>query len=505
MSLFLSIFNISFSENQSLQFGGRIYVGLNIPSFDLLDPKSYPKEIHTLLFESLVYVDPVTFKIEPQLAKAWRISRDGREWIFYLRNNIKWGDGTLLSIEDIFFSFNQKGNFQLEKIDDLTIKIVFPDSFYPLYNSLPLVIPKDFSKKYLEKKIVFGTGPFILEKYSSNGEILFKKNPYYWKKDLEGNRLPYLNELVINLKPLITENFDIIELMPKDFEKIKELEKKYEVYNLGPSLESDILLINQNPIASVPKYKIKWFQDLRFRRAIAHAINRELISKEVYFGFASPIFSPVNPISPYYTPHVFKYDYDLEQSRKILENIGFKDRNGDGFLEDVFKNSLEINLLVEDNEESRKIAEILKEDFEKIGIKLNITRKNSISLKLFQNFNWEFILLKYKWNFDPIKDRDIYLSKGAHHFWYPFQRKPFYSWEGEIDTLFNKLFGAKTISEKKLIFYNIQRIWTKNLPLIIILNPSLIYLAKDKIKNFKPSLYFGPLWNSYDIFINSKI
>ncbi|MCX7942603.1 MAG: ABC transporter substrate-binding protein [Dictyoglomaceae bacterium] len=503
--LLLFIFKIGLSEYQLVgNFGGKIVVGLNIPKFQLNDPKSYPKEILFLLFDSLIYIDPINFKIEPQLAKSWKISKDGREWIFYLRKDLRWGDGNPLTIDDIILSLTYNNNFKIEKINDLTIKIIFQSPFYPIYYSLPPIIPKHLLEKDFEKKIIFGTGPFILEKYSADEEIVFKRNPYYWKKDSKGNRLPYLDELIIKPKFSLSEDLEIMELSPKDFDKMKNLEK-YIIYNLGPSLESDILLINQNPNSSIPKYKLKWFQNIKFRRAIAHAINKELINKEIYFGFAHQILSPITPISPYYTPNVFRYDYDLEKSKKLLEDMGFKDRNGDGILEDIFKNILEINVLVEDIEESKKIIKILEEDFKKIGIKLNIIQKNSISLKLFQSFHWEFILLKYKWNFNPLNDSNIYLSKGSLHFWYPFQRKPFYSWEEEIDILFNKLYEVKSIAEKKLIFYNIQRIWTKNLPSIIISNPFLIYIGKENIRNFKPSLYSGPLWNSYEIFINSKI
>ncbi len=499
MILLLFIFKISFSEYQLKEKSyKKIVVGLNIPQFNILDIKSYPKEIFFLIFETFVRLDPVKFKIEPQLARSWRILKDGKEWIFYLRKDLRWGDGTPLTTNNLFF-LNNNSKIKLEKIDDFTVKIIFPNSFYPIYNPLPPIIPKSLFEKESEKKVIFGTGPFILEKYSPNNEIVFKRNPYYWRKDLKGNKLPYLDELVIKLGFSIEENLDIVELTSKDFSKIKNLVERYRIYNIGPNLESDVLLINQNPNSNIPKYKLRWFQNVKFRKAIACAINKDLINKEVYLGYAHKILSPINPLSPYYTPNTFNYYYDLEKSKKLLEEIGFKDRDKDGTLEDIWGNALDINLFVNNNEESYRIAEILKEDLKKIGIKLNIIHKDSIFLKLFQDFNWEFILFKHKWNFNPIDDSIIYLSKGAQHFWFPFQRKPFYSWEEEIDYLFNRLYEAKSIIEKKLIFYNIQRIWSKNLPLIIILNPPLIYLVKNNIENFKPSLYYGPLWNSYEI------
>lgn len=499
--LLLFIFEISFSECQLKEESyKKIVVGLNIPEFQILDLESYPKEIFSLIFETLVHLDPVKFKIEPQLARSWRISKDGKEWIFYLRKDLKWGDGTPLTTSNLFF-FNNNSKVKFEKIDDFTIKIIFPNSFYPIYNPLPPLIPKGLFEKESEKRVIFGTGPFILEKYSPDNEIVFKRNPYYWRKDLKGNKLPYLDELVIKLNFSTDENLDIIELISKDFSKIKNLAEEYKTYNVGPNLESDILLINQNPNSTIPKYKLRWFKNIKFRKAIAYAINKDLVNKEVYLGYAHKVLSSINPLSPYFTSNIFKYDYDLEKSRKLLEEIGFKDRDRDGILEDLWNNTLDINLFVNNNEESNKIAKILKEDFKKIGIKLNIIHKNSISLKLFQDFNWEFILFKYKWNFNPIDDSSVYLSKGAQHFWFPLQRRPFYLWEEEIDHLFNRLYEVKSIIEKKLIFYNIQRIWSKNLPLIIISNPSLIYLIKSNIENFKPSLYYGPLWNSYEIFV----
>ncbi|MGB9857892.1 MAG: ABC transporter substrate-binding protein [Dictyoglomaceae bacterium] len=497
------IFNIGFSSSQFVgKYNGEINVGLslNFSNFDLSNLDTYPLEILNQIFEPLFEVDPINFKIKPLLAKSWRIYREGKEWIFYLRKDVKWADGENFTADDVVFSFKDIKDFHLEKIDDYSIRMISEKPLYPIFNPLPLIIPKHIFEKTLNKTEIIGTGPFMLKEYIPNKEVVLIRNPNYWRRDNEGNSLPYLDRIVFKVNYSLNDNLDIIKMPSNKFNEIENLRKEYKVYNLGPNLESDVLLINQNPNAPIPKYKLSWFQNVKFRRALAYAINENLIIEKIYYGYAHPRNSPFHPLSPYYTENTFKYSYNLEIAKKLLEDIGFRDRNNDGFLEDLKGNLLSLELVVEDDNQIKGIAEIIREDFNKLGIKLNIVFKNSIPLKLFQTFNWELVLIKHKWNIDPSKDKEIFLSKGSYHFWNPFQRKPFYPWEKNIDSLFNKFLEEKSILKRKILCYEIQRIWNKNLPLITITSPSLIYLAKKNIRNFKPSLFLGPLWNSYEIF-----
>jgi ABC-type transport system substrate-binding protein len=160
---------------------------------------------------------------------------------------------------------------------------------------------------------------------------------------------------------------------------------------------------------------------------------------------------------------------------------------------------LELNIYVIKDKEIKEIAEIIKSDLEKLKIKVSLIYKDSLSINLFQTFNWELAIVKHKWSLDPIQDSNIYLSKEAFHFWCPFQRSPINQWERQVDYLFNEFQNEKSFIKKKILLYEIQKIWAKYLPLIFIVSPYDIYIAKKNIKNFKPSLYYGPLWNSYEI------
>jgi|YelNatPaOPRAMG01_1025707.scaffolds.fasta_scaffold00436_3 peptide/nickel transport system substrate-binding protein len=452
-------------------------IPLDISSFNPFDPKTYPPHLLTLIFEPLFDVTPGSYKLIPRLARYWRILNQGREWIFYLRKEID-SDDVIFSID-----FWGKNDISYEKIDKHTIKLIFSKNMFSNIVSPLFIIPKNF----LRGEEVRGTGPFFFKKYI-NSEIILEKN----RENI------YLNNIIIKTNYTLKDDLDIMKVPSEDFKDIENI-KNYVIYNLGPNLETSNLIINQNPFSPIPKYKLAWFQNVNFRRAIAHAIDKNLIIEKVYNGYAHPQDGPLNIKSIYYTENIRKYPYNLEVSKKLLQDIGFNDRNNDGFLEDIRGNMLEINIYAIKDKEIKEIAEIIKSDLEKLKIKVNLIYKDSLSINLFQTFNWELAIVKHKWSLDPIQDSNIYLSKEAFHFWCPFQRSPINQWERQVDYLFNEFQNEKSFIKKKILLYEIQKIWAKYLPLIFIVSPYDIYIAKKNIKNFKPSLYYGPLWNSYEI------
>ncbi|PMQ01892.1 MAG: hypothetical protein CBR30_02560 [Dictyoglomus sp. NZ13-RE01] len=489
--LFLFLNNsFSFLENnrQSLS----IYIGFfNIDTKNLY---SYPKEVINLLYEPLFTVNQKENKLIPVLAESWRIYEKGKVWFFKLRNNVKWADGKDFSADDVVYSFadlKEKGIIA-EKVSNYVVKIIFPDFTYPFYGRLPLILPAHIKSEYR-----IGTGPFYMKEYIPNKEISFEKNIYYWRKDKANNQLPYLDRITISLE---NRDVDIKKIEEKDLKNISSYERDYNIYNLGLDFLSDVLLINQNPYAPIPKYKLKLFQNVNFRRALSHAINREKIIEKVYWGYAGIRENPIHPLSCFYTKNIFEFNYNLDLARNLLESLGLRDRDKDGYLEDLSGNKLEFEVLVNHNEIVRKIAEIIKDDFEKLGIKLTISDKNNINIYLYQTFNWELILTRYDWGIYPEENSNVFLSKGDKHFWFPYQRRPYFDWEKELDILFNNYLVGSNLTTKKINMYKLQRLWSNKVPLITITSPYVIYMAKKDINNFKPDLFLGPLWNSYELF-----
>jgi peptide/nickel transport system substrate-binding protein len=121
-----------------------------------------------------------------------------------------------------------------------------------------------------------------------------------------------------------TGKADYHGIRPTDLMTVVRL-KGVSLFDLGPTPSTTFLVFNQNPQADIPKYKLRWFQNSQFRRAISMAIDRSGISLLVYNGLAQPLYGPITPANrPYYYEGLFpEIPYDLKTARKLLEELGF--------------------------------------------------------------------------------------------------------------------------------------------------------------------------------------
>ena len=184
------------------------------------DPKSFnpvvAKETSTTavtgyIFEGLTQMNPFTTEIEPNLAKSWEFSKDGKVWTFYLRDDVKWSDGKPLTADDVVFTYNElyynkaipasardiltiEGkNIKVEKVDNFTVRFTLPKPFAPLLFALGQdILPKHILETVVKAgkfnshwgvntppDQIVGTGPFLLSEYVSSQRVVVKKNPNY--------------------------------------------------------------------------------------------------------------------------------------------------------------------------------------------------------------------------------------------------------------------------------------------------------------------------------------
>ncbi|RKY31030.1 MAG: ABC transporter substrate-binding protein [Candidatus Omnitrophota bacterium] len=515
------------------------------------DPKSFnpilaketsTTQITSLLFEGLTKVDPKSLEVLPNLAKKWQ-TQDGKTWIFYLREDVKWSDGESFTADDVVFTFNdliynpeipnssrdiftiEGEKIKVEKVDTYRVKFTLPSVFAPFLRALSQeILPKHcYYHLVKENKFNFsmgldakphqivGTGPFRLKKYLPGERVVLERNPYYWKKDSCGNRLPYLDEIIFVILPnqdtallkFLEGEIDYYSLRPQDLAILgpKQEEDNFSIYNAGPSFGSNFLVLNQNPQLNpytkkpfVIPYKLRWFQNEEFRKAISYAINREEIIQVVLNGLGVPQYSPLSPANKiYYTFSVTKYPYNPTKAKKILQKLGFSDRNGDGILEDSQGHKLEINFFTNgDNTQRVKIATLIKKDLEDIGMKINFLPLNFNNLvnKLVSTFDWEMILIGLTGGIGPYFGKNVWSYKGALHMWNP-TKVALYEWEKEIEDIFN--LSAKTLDEeeRKKLFYRWQKIASSKLPLIYTVNTYSIYAVREKFGNLYPTAYGG--------------
>jgi len=555
----------------SLSFGSENFAEQNKFGSQLVlsttsDPRSFnpilAKETSTtvitgIVFEGLTRSDGETLEVEPNLAERWRSSDDGLIWTFYLRKDVFWFDGERFSANDVIFTFNQLiynpdipnssrdiftidgKKFKIEKVDDFTVKFILPVKFAPFLRAMSQeILPKHVLQGSVslgkfnftwgtDTKVedIIGTGPFKLAKYLPGERIILEKNPLYWRKDSNGDRLPYLEKIVF----LIVQNqytallkfqdgeLDYYGLRGSDYPLLKPEEQKgnFTIYEAGPAFGSNFLVFNQstgiNPKTNKPFVdgrKLSWFRNINFRRAVAHAIDKKRIIEILMNGLG---FSQDSTLSPsagsFYNSNVKKYEYNLNQARKILKKEGFLDRDKDGIIEDKDGNKVEFNLFTNSGTTERiQIAAIIRKDLESIGMKVNFLplEFNNLVGKLVSTYDWDAVIVGLTGGIEPHFGKNVWHSSGHLHMWHPKQKNPQTRWERRIDEIFNQAVQKLEQEKRKNLYDEWQKIVSEEIPLIYTVLPATIFAVRNKFGNLRPSAYGGAFHNLYEIYIKEK-
>jgi len=546
--------------NRNEKYGGQLVFST------VSDPKSFneilAKETSTTLvtnhiFEGLTTTNAFTTKVEPHLAREWKVSADGLKWTFYLRKDVYWNDGHPFTADDVVFTFNElifnpdipssardiftiNGEpFEVTKIDDHTVSFILPVKFAPFLRGMTQgILPKHILKEAVERnefnhtwgintdpKEIVGTGPFKLVRYDHGQRLIFERNSYYWKESSEGDQLPYLDKIIylivqsadVQLLKFLEGTIDSYGLRGMDFPLLKPLEQKndFTVYDLGPDTGSNFIVFNLNPGVSpqtgkpfVEPFKLKWFQNRDFRRAVAHSIDKEKIIEIVKNGLGYPQHSAVGLGAGFFhNPNVEKYDYDLDKAKRLLEEAGFKDRDGDGFIEDEDGQRIEFNLNTNaGNTERLDITAIIRSDLERLGMKVNFQSLefNTLVQKLNSTFEWEAIVLGLTGGIEPHFGKNVWTSTGQLHMWYPRQPSAATKWEERIDDLFNR--GVQELDEevRKQYYDEFQMIVSQELPFIYTVLGSRISAVRNKFENLEPTNYGGIFHNLEEIYVKKE-
>ncbi|HDZ76569.1 MAG TPA: ABC transporter substrate-binding protein [Candidatus Omnitrophica bacterium] len=563
--LFLSVNSLSAAElaascTSKERYGGHIiWAASSDPrSFNLIIAKeASTTSIIGIMFEGLTETDGVTLEIKPALAQSWSYDQNGLIWEFKLRRDVFWSDGERFNADDVVFTFNsliyndqipssardiftiEGKKIEVEKIDDFTVRFTLPKKFVPFLRSmsqeiLPQHVLKDsvdagkFSFTWgtdTDPQKIIGTGPFLLSEYLPGEKVVLLRNPRYYKKDREGNRLPYLEKIIFlivgnqdaALLRFLDNELDSYGLRGKDYPllKPKEKERDFTVYNVGPTFSSNFIVFNQNrgisPTTNMPYYqenKLRWFTDLNFRRAVAHAIDKKMIIQILMNGFGTSQNSPVSPSAEnFYTKDVVIYDYDLDKARNILAEAGYRDRDGDGILEDVQGEKIEFNLFTAAEDDIRiQISAMIRNDLKELGMKVNFLplEFNSLVQRLVSTYDWDAVVIGLTGGIEPHFGKNVWNSKGRLHMWYPAQDNPATAWEERIDEIFDLAAQEFNQRRRKKLYDEWQRLVSENLPLIYTVLGDSMFAVRNKFGNFKPTSFGGPFHNIEEIYIIPK-
>jgi peptide/nickel transport system substrate-binding protein len=448
-----------------------------------LDPRvssdSANERMRQLIFNGLTRKNE-NFDPVPDLAERFEATPDYKTFTFYLRPGVKFHNNSPLSALDVKYTFetmldggfrsDKKAEFidalnSIEVNDPLTVVFHCKDPFPGFPNAIiPVgIIPEGTSEQQARRPI--GTGPFKFEDYIEDQEVTLSANQEYF------DGAPSIARLRVKIVPdnstreselrkgsvdlAINADFD-----PITVESLRAGGLKVDTINgtnvthLGVNLQDSIL------------------KDRRVRQALAFAIDRDAIIRDVLHGQARPAYS-ILPASQWaYEPDIEKYPYNPERARQLLDEAGYKEKSG--------HSRMSLSLKTSTISASRKIGETIQEQLRKIGValelqplerqKLNEDMKEGnfqlyLNISVGGNQSTDFFKFAYSSQSFPPNGQ----NRSRYH-------NPL------VDELLGEALTADR-KQQKQIFSQVQKQLALDLPHIYLWYPATIVVHNDRIGN----------------------
>jgi peptide/nickel transport system substrate-binding protein len=510
------------------------------------------RQILECLNADLIHINRDTLKTEPALAKSWTVSPDGKQYTLHLRRGVRFSDGQPFNADDVLFSFqvyldeklhspqrdllvvNDKP-IAVEKVDDYTVRFSLSQPYAAaerIFDGIAILPRHLLENAYRDGKFneawsisapptdFAGLGPFRLKEYVPGQRVVLEKNPFYWKQDKSGNRLPYLTQLQFLFVP--TEDAQVIRFEAGDTDVLsrfsadnfsvlqkEQAAKNYHVSDLGAGLEYNFLFFNLNDLSAKAKPEIAakqaWFRDLRFRQAVSSAIDRAGIVRLVYSGRATALWDQVTPGNKLWVDAAIpRPARSLDQSKALLKSAGFSWKS-DGTLVDPHGTPVEFSILTSSsNTERTKMGALIQDDLSQLGMNVHVVPLEFRTMvdRLLNSYDYEAAIMGIaSGDADPTSEMNVWSSDGETHLW-NLAGKPSTPWEAEIDKLMQQQEVTLDYAKRKQLYDRVQEIVSQNLPVICLASPNILVAARDRVGNFRPAI-LDPyvLWNVEELYV----
>jgi peptide/nickel transport system substrate-binding protein len=495
-------FSAATSQNATPEFGGRfVQATIGEPS-NLIPPLASDSSSHEVA--ELLYVAPLKYdkniNLVPQAAESYEILEDGRLLRFRLRQGIRWTDGTPLTARDVEFTyrlmidpktptayaedflavkeFKVTGEYSFEVRYDKPFAralVTWASAILPRH----LLEGQDLLKTPLARQPI-GAGPYMLKEWTAGNRLVLVANPDYF----EGR--PYIDEVVMRIIPdqstqfleLKSGNLDEIALSPyqylyqtdehgwaRDFRKFQYLSSAYTflAYNLKSPL----------------------FSDVRVRKAILHAIDKDEIVRGVLMGLGMATGGPYKPGTWAFDGKIPANEFDPALARRLLAEAGWTRKGQDGPLVDSAGRPFVFTILTNQGNSQRiKAAIIIQSRLKDLGIKVDIrTVEWAAFIKEFvDKGRYDAIILG--WNI--VQDPDLY------DVWHSSKAQPgglnFVGYKNpELDELLER--GRRMVDQKrrKPVYDRIQEILHEDQPYCFLYVPMALPMVHARVMGIEPA------------------
>ena len=506
-----------------------------------------------ILLPALVSFNGATLEHECYLCLDYEIAEDGLSVTYTIREGAQWSDGEAINAEDVMYSVSLHANpdinsryvpnFSLsgepvvwEQVDELTVIQRVPqiDAAVLDLANFPIIPEHVYAPVFAEggaeavqelwdvntppSELVAG-GPFQVAEFNINESLLLTRNPNYFVEDESGTQLPYLDEILIQgaadsnalLASFLAGELDIFTA-----ELIDEVTAIADAIDTG---RIDAVLLPNAAFTAVtstvhPNYQntdpflTELFRDVRFRRAISHLIDRQSIIDLAVGGLGVPLYGPFSSGNTrFYNEDAFvegesKFSFNPEAAAELLAELGFTERNDEGFLVNSDGQTISFNILGNASEPVQRVAgQILSEDMRAAGVDVSVTIADtgSVVAPAMRNFDednnrsFDFMFTNFGGVADPPTRRNLYNLNGRSRLWNlplpgeprPARVEPF---EEDLDALVFEALATFDEAERFEIYTELQRQAAANLPLIYMYTQGLNFAYDPRVGNTQDQL-----------------
>ncbi len=472
--------------------------------------------LFSMIFEGLVRYDFDTDRIVPVLAQSWETSSDNRQITFHLHPNIKWHDGENLSPDDVYFTYQfiklrgrnrikRKYSFidRMEIKDRNSITFIFkePEPDALKYFDARIIPAHRFDEHFLEKKynvgtfsqFPIGTGPYKFVSKGLNGKVTLVVNKNYWGKRAHINSviMKTIADETTMVNSLIYGGIKlIVDTPPNAIAKIQNAGefdlipyRTFSFHAFGYNCQNSLL---KNPSV---------------RRAFSMAVDREKMLNQWYAGKGYILFGPFVKASSYYHTELTPLPFLPMSARKILDDLGIRDHDGDGYRETQDGKKINLKLVVPVEQAAttpviQNVAQSYINYLKNIGIKVsmeNVTMDDYLD-KIF--YKHDFDIAWVQWTFGTSYDiSDLFYSS---------ENQPggnnFISYNNpKIDILIKDFHQTNDKETRRSIMYRIQEILRDDCPytfLYTIDNYAAVHYSIVTNRHIDPYYFFTflPEW-----------
>ncbi len=434
---------------------------------------------------------------QPQLATEWSVAPDGLSYGFKLREGVKWHDGKDFTAGDVAYSIltlkevHPRGRSTFANVTDVEIvgphevKLLLSQPAPYLISALAAsespIVPKHVYEgtepdKNPNAVAPIGTGPYLFRQWERGSHLILERNPDYWDQPK-----PYLDRLVFRFisdaaaasAALETGELQVVlgGAVP-----LTDIARLQQLPNLGFETRGYAYV---NAISRIEfNLDNQYLKDVRVRRALVHAIDKDLILNTIFLGYGKLIAGPISPdLTKFYVPDLPTYAFDPAKAEALLDEAGLP--RGDGGIRFRLNHDP-----LPGGDPYKRTGEYIKQALGKIGIDVNIRSQDFAAYvkRVYADRDFDFTFNGMSNLFDPtVGVQRLYWSKNFKP-GVPFSNGSHYA-SDKVDGLLEA--AAIEIDAKRRYeqWADIQRQVIEDLPDYGVIAPDSFTIFDRRVKN----------------------